>query len=308
MHASTDEGTGINNPAKDPAWVTKVVNELDFDGLTVESSDLIHFHAHQDYLLSISLNNFDKKLPLPLARHQAPNILPSPYSAAVLNLTLDAMYNREAQLTNPIASLSELSSAIAALNVYGIPLQTSVTQSSMIFASFSSHCQQPSSALTVYAIASSNCPGLHHLAVYASQYLHTLDLASITDEAASDIDAVYLHKLFMLHSDREQEFKRLAALTPRPHYRDCHPQCFEKDNLQILSESWILVCAFLASSATPDFRGPIIRNVLPSIADRLPCEACKASLVRRLDKLCVAWALVKVGISYLESHSQTREC
>ncbi len=187
------------------------------EDLVIMSSDSLQFYVHQNYLASISFNGFGGNIPLPPVCYEgltAPLNLPilySQYSGAILKLILLAMYNTDVEATEPIATLAELSSSISALKAYGIPLQTYITTSSLIFTSFSSYCHQPSHALTVYAIASSDCPGLHHLAVYASQFLLSLDLSSITDEMARQLDAVYLHKLFILHMNRVQEFKQLAV-------------------------------------------------------------------------------------------------
>jgi len=298
-----DGFTVTKSPTNHPAWVFIGCSEPNSDNLTVESSDLVHFHVSQAHLQSISLNNFDAKLPIPVtneafgrygASYTSP-ILHSPYSSTALNLSLDAMYSRDTQLAEPIPSLSELSSAIAALETFGIPLQTYVTRSSLIFASFSAHCQLPSGALEVYAIASSHRPVLHHLAAHASQFLLSLDLFSITDEAASHIDPIYLQKLFVLHSDRVQEFKRLMSVHPPPHSLNCPTKCAEVEG-EGLAKSWALACAFLTWCATPNLNSTTIRNVLPSVVDRLTCKVCKTSLTCRFDELCDAWALVKKTI------------
>jgi len=275
------------------------------EDLVIVSSDSLHFHVHQNYLAAISYNSFGGSIPLPPVCYEGlvgPLALPllySPYSATVLNLSLLAMYNVDVEATEPIASLAELTSSITALTAYGIPLQTSITPLSLIFASFSTYCHQPSHALTVYAIASSNCPGLHHLAVYASQFLLSLDLSSITDEMASQVDAVYLHKLFILHMSRVREFKQLAAALPRPHNHE-NPQasgspCTE-NNSGTWNELWAIICAFLTWCATPDLKRVTIRSVLPSVVNRLSCEVCKTALVDRFDELCDSWEAVKKTI------------
>lgn len=249
------------------------------EDMIMVSSDSLHFHVHQNYLAAISQNGFGGNIPLPPVCYEGltgPLALPllySPYSAAVLNLSLLAMYNVDAQPTEPIATLAELSSSIIALKAYGIPMQTSITPSSLIFTSFSTYCHQPSHALTVYAIASNNWPGLDHLAVYASQFLLALDLSSITDEMASQINAGYLHKLFALHMNRGSP-------------------CAE-NNSETWNELWAIICAFLTWCATPDLKSATIKSVLPSVVNRLSCEVCKTSLVDRFDELCDSWEAVK---------------
>ncbi len=130
----------------------------------------------------------------------------------------------------------------------------------------------------------------------------------MTDEMASQVDAAYLHKLFMLHMSRVREFKRLAAALPRPHNHE-NPQasgspCIE-NNSGTWNELWAIICAFLSWCATPDLKRATIRSVLPSVVNRLSCEVCKASLVDRFDELCDAWEAVKVNCSLLY-HS--RQC
>ncbi len=115
------------------------------------------------------------------------------------------------------------------------------------------------------------------------------------------LDAVYLHKLFILHMNRVQEFKQLAVARPRPLDHD-GPQasgspCSE-NNSETWNELWASVCAFLTWSSTPDMKSATIRSMMPSIVNRLSCEVCKAALVDRFDKLCESWEAVKVKCSF----------
>jgi len=87
-------------------------------------------------------------------------------------------------------SLSDLSSTIRALGDYGIPLETSLSESSMLFGLLSSHCQQ--SALDVYALATSHAPYLRPLAMHASSFLLSMEFSQISEQIAVTIGSVYL--------------------------------------------------------------------------------------------------------------------
>lgn len=270
--------------------------------LILASVDSIRFHVHQDWLVAASINSFSGELSLPLRRDvaiidtgisatgdQGLPVLDLPYAGAVVNLLLCAVYNRTASdsTQHPNTSLADLSDVVPALKEYGIPLQTSFAAPSVLYALMSSYC--PHSALTVYAIAASHAPELHHLAEHASQFLLSFDLSTLTDEMASRMGAIYLRRLFMLHIDRAQAFRRLVLTPPNAHAP------VARCDSGSLKQAWALATAYLTWSATPDVAETMIDAVLKAILDRAQCNACQVSLRQRFQDLKQSWALVKVS-------------
>lgn len=289
-----------------PNWTQRTDNLLGVpEDLTIISSDLVHFHVHQTYLLAMSSNMFNGLLPLVSSQRleeetqdseeQRQNVLNLPESGAVLNILFFATYGgtpTAGQVTASDISLSNLSLALEALKTYGIPVQTAVSAGSLTFGAFASHCQNsPSSALQVYANAAAHAPGLHPLAVFASQFLLSLSLSTVTEEIACTMGPVYLRRLFSLHLERVQEFKQLMLGLPQPHGPE--PPCNDTEG-RALREAWALATAYLTWAAAPAMPSSRIDDVMASVMDRCPCNECKERLRSRFLDLKQGWTLVKV--------------
>ncbi|KLO17658.1 hypothetical protein SCHPADRAFT_886818 [Schizopora paradoxa] len=290
------QGAGATTFAIHQDWSAATMNAFAPCDLLLVSMDSIQFHVHQGRLGAASTNSFNGKLPLPLIRsddhgtggHGLP-VLNVPYIGVVLNITLYIMYNRVGRIENPNPLLSDLSSTVLALKEFGAPLEASLSESSLLFGLFSSMCDS-GSPLDVYATAASHAPDLHHVAVYASQFLLTLDLYSITDDVADKMGAVYLRRLFMLHVGRVMEFKKLITGPPETHAPTS--QC----NADTLLQVWALATAYLTWAASPSVTNSAIDNVMASIVDRLGCRRCEVALRERFDLMKQTWSLVKATI------------
>lgn len=182
-------------------------------------------------------------------------------------------------------SLSDLRMAVVSLKIYEIPIQTSVAQTSLIFCAFASHC--PVAALQVYAIAASHAPDLHALAVYASQFLLSLNWSTMTDEMAIEIGATYLRRLYLLHRTRIQDFKQLTVGLPQPH--EGLPHC----NGSGLREAWVFATAYLSWSASPNTSISDIDKAMACVMDKAACNSCKELLRNRFRVFKHEWSLVK---------------
>jgi len=266
--------------------------------LVVTSADSIIFYVHRDRILAASTNGVNGRLSLLLQVTAGPSIgdahiqpiLNLPYSSGVVNLLLLAVYRKpeDGFSSAEIPSFKDLSSTIRALVECGIPLRIFVSESSMLYSMISAYCQH--SALDVYTLAACHAPDLHHLAVYASHFLLSLEFSQITDEMAVAMGVIYLRRLYALLSDRSREFKRLLVAPPQLHITV--QQC----NNNALLEVWRVATAYLVWSASPDVAGSVIENTQRSVIDRIQCPQCKASLERRFGDLKHAWSLVKSTI------------
>lgn len=281
-------------------WTAATTNTYAPSDLILVSMDSIRFHVHQGRLVAASINSFNGELPMPLVHPNDQDlmgggtsdirglpVLNLPYIGSVLNILLYIIYNRAGLIKNPTPSLSDLSSTVLALKKYGVPLETSLSESSHLFELFSAFCQH--SPLAVYTIAASHAPHLHHIAEYASQFLLSLDLYTITDEMADQMGAAYLRRLFMLHFGRIEEFKKLILGPPQAHAPTS--QC----NADYLLQVWALATAYLTWSAAPNVTRTTIDNVLSSVVDRLSCHRCETSLRERFETFKHRWSLVKVS-------------
>jgi len=278
------------------------------EDVTIVSLDLVRFHAHQACLLAASSNLFNGLMPIignVLQQHEPRqdtveasskdehglDIINLPEVAPVINVLLFAAYNRMPStsiLDVSSTSLSDLRLAVAALKTYGIPVQGSLAETSLVFAIFASYC--PIAALQVYTIAASNAPDMHAVAVYASQFLLSLDLSIITDEMADEMGPLYVQKLFSLHLERVQEFKRLIVRLPRPHRSS--PHCKDTNGVA-LREAWAYASAYLSWLVTPSTPNTVLDEAVASVMDKVACNDCKDSLRKHCLSLKQQWSLVK---------------
>ncbi|KLO19884.1 hypothetical protein SCHPADRAFT_898455 [Schizopora paradoxa] len=295
-----------------------------YEDLTIISSDLVHFRVHQARLLKTSSNMFNGLFPSSGAQdfgepkqddnlketeprstndeqdHEEQKLegdsertLYLPESGSVLNTLFCAAYNRS-PVDASHTSLSDLSLAVAALKKYGVPLETAAAERSFMFSAFASHCaSSPSFALEVYVIGAAHAPDLHALAVYASQFLLSLDLSTVSDETASALGVVYLRKLIALHFERVEQFKRQLVCLPQLHKPNVY--CGASGG-EALLRAWSLATTYLSWAAAPDVPTSSIDRAMTSVMEMLTCDTCRVSLRNRFQNLKQEWAHVKKTI------------
>ncbi len=304
MVEGAPEGANVVIPTIHHDWTAEATSTHARSDLILVSVDSIRFHVHQGRLVAASINSFSGKLPMPLVRADEQGSRPGgsgtpdsrvlrvpvlnlPYIGSVVNILLYVIYDRAGLIRNPSPTLSDLSSTVLALKEYGIPLETSLSETSHLYEVFSAFCQR--SPLSVYPTAASHASDMHHIAEHASQFFLSLDLGTITDEMADRMGAAYLRRLFMLHVGRVEEFKKLM-IGPIPTHAPT-PQC----DAGPVRQGWALATAYLTSSAAPDVTSTAVDNVLSPVVGRLSCHRCEASLRERFETLKHRWSLVKVS-------------
>jgi hypothetical protein len=193
-------------------------------------------------LLESSENSFNSLLPSIRERSDDTfgHIIAVPESSVVLNVILHAIYNLSCAKYDP--PFDAIAAAISALKAYGIPLHARLSPGSPIFSLLMSHA--PVVPLELYTLAASY--DLFDLAAIASQYLHSLSLASLTDDMAIRMGAVYLKRLFFMHYGRVEALKRILLAPPLSHSPT--PQCDFTDQ-KGLTRAWALASASLAWDA-----------------------------------------------------------
>ncbi|KAI5118984.1 hypothetical protein M0805_001123 [Coniferiporia weirii] len=253
--------------------------------LIIVSSDSVFFYVHSRRLLSASDNEFNSHLPIKRELLDSDPILSLPETSLVINILLHTIYSMSCSHYSP--SLADLSAAIAALKVYGLPLQTSLAPGSPLATTLLSYA--PTHPLEVYVIASSY--GLNDIAVSTSPHLLSYPLPTITDEMAIKMGAVYLKKLFFLHLGRTEALKRLILAPPHPHAPTSSCDFVEQKKL---TRAWALASAYLTWDARPDMSASTIESALCPLTDHLSCELCKTVLKDRIRDVVVQWSVVKV--------------
>ncbi|KAG1833074.1 hypothetical protein EV424DRAFT_1015241 [Suillus variegatus] len=250
------------------------------------SSDSIFFYVHTRALLRVSENNFGGLLPLSskATNGQLGPVLAVPESSTVLNIVLHAIYDMPCSHYSP--SFESLATALSVLTDYGVSLKRHVSSSSALHSLLLSYA--PLCPLELYTLAASH--DLYDLAVPTSSHLLSFSLASLTDEMADRIGAIYLKRLFFLHFGRADALKRLLLPPPHPHAatNDC-----DFTEQKRLTRAWALASAYLAWDARPDLSTNAIESALAPLGDQLSCEHCRKALRDRLKTLIIQWSAVK---------------
>lgn len=268
------------------------------------SQDSVWFYVESQKLMQSSNNSFDSLMPP--SRHSnsesyGPLIIVAQPST-VFNIVLHAIYDISCSQYSP--SFDDISAAVSALDGYGISLYTALASETALFSLLKSYA--PVVPLDLYTLAASY--DLYDLALLASQYLHSLNLSSITDELAEKIGPIYLKRLFFLHYGRADALKRILSAPPHPHAptRDCDFVDQKK-----LTSAWSLAAAYLAWDARAgvfnrffpytwflldilDISTSTIESALNPLGHRLPCQTCRDALMGRIKTLIADWANIRV--------------
>jgi len=260
------------------------LNELAPDTVLL-ASDGVFFYVHSTVLVAASSNQFNHLLPPDPSPTKGQDAIHSvPEHSTVLNVILHIIYDMScAHYSPPFATLV---TAINHLPTYGISPKLIVVPSTPIYALLLSHA--PLFPLELYTMAASF--DLYDLAVATSSHLLSFPLASLTDEMAERIGAVYLKRLFFLHFGRSDALKRVLLPPPHPHAPT--PWC-DYNEQKKLTRAWALASAYLAWDARPDLSTSTMESALRPLSEHLTCEQCQQGLRDRIKNLVVQWSVVK---------------
>ncbi|KAF9066481.1 hypothetical protein BDP27DRAFT_1449713 [Rhodocollybia butyracea] len=271
------------------------------------STDSVFFYVHSDIILSISYNNFRSLIPTPLSRsisrgqnaqdHFRPpgsrtiNTIRVPEPSEILNLILHIIYNIYCT-SRP--TLTELSTAIGQLSLYGVHTGSQINVDSQTYALLIARA--PFAPLDVYVLAAKR--DLRNVAVATSPHLLSLRLPTITDEIAEEMGPKYLRKLFFLHVGRLDALKRILLHPPQSHtpISSC-----SFTNQQALTRAWALASAQLVWDARPDMSPGYLQSTFSPLANDLSCDFCKQYLQGRIRRLLDEWAAVKASLVFLKN-------
>lgn len=246
------------------------------------SRDNVWFYIDTTKLLASSENSFNSLLP-PVQGHASEpfgHMIVVPEPSIVLNIVLHAIYDISCAQYNP--PFDAIAAAIMALKTYGIPLHAQLSPGTSLYSLLKSYA--PLVSLDLYILAARH--DLYDLAALASQYLHSLSLASLTDDIAFQMGAIYLKRLFFLHYGRIDALKRILLDPPRPHTQT--QQC-DSVQQQRLTRAWALASASLVWDAKADLSISAIESTLTPLEDDMTCDLCQVALKDRIKTLVVEW-------------------
>lgn len=223
--------------------------------IVILSSDSVWFYVDSGKLIRASENNFNGLLPThPMTDGQWDSgaksninfgpIIPIPEPSQVLNILLHVIYSISLASYSP--TFPDLAHAVSLLPTYGIsiPAVLSPSPPSLLYTLLTTYA--PYHSLDLYTLAAQL--ELFPLASYASQFMHSMPLSSLSDEQVIKIGPVYLKRLFFLHYGRADALKRILLAPPHP-----HPPVKACDYLDQrgLTRAWALASAYLAWDSRP---------------------------------------------------------
>jgi hypothetical protein len=224
-----------------------------------------------------------------------------PESAAVLNIIIHTIYNSPCAQNSP--RFEELIEAVDKMPLYGLTPNAIILPKSPMHDLLLAHgALRP---LDIYALAAYH--DIPSLAEKVSSHLLGFSLSNINDEMACRIGAPYLRRLFLLHTNRLEELKKILPKPPyiHPATEDCGFESQAK-----LARAWAMGATYLAWEMRPGEFAPLelirsiehlrdlsihtIKSVLESLKDKLKCTDCQAMLEKRIHEVLTSWAAVKV--------------
>ncbi|KAK0185944.1 hypothetical protein F5146DRAFT_1068607 [Armillaria mellea] len=250
------------------------------------SSDNVQFHVHLDALYNASSNGFASLLG---TANQEPGIpvLTIPEKSDILNIILLTIYGKPIADYRP--AFDTLVTAVDSLERYGIQPQRYVKPMQPLFEFIRFHI--PRYPLDIYVLAAHY--DLFQLAEAASSHLLSTALDAITEAQSMRMGAVYLKRLYDLHSRRIDALKNILIRSPEPH--PSTPTCSLSDQNGV-SRAWALSAAYLIWDARPDMSFRYIESTMGALKRHVSCEDCKETIDAQVTQCVVDWNSVKWSI------------
>lgn len=170
-----------------------------------------------------------------------------PESSQILNLVLHCVY--DLPCAHLSSSLEDISACVAAITKYGLPLFEYASPKGPLYDLVLSRA--PTAGIQMYTLAAQH--ELEQLAMAVSSFLLSFDLATLTDDLAERMGAVYLKRLMFLHLGRTAALKRLLSPPLSYHLPDETCGTGEYD---VLMSAWSLAVASLSRDARPGAHTP----------------------------------------------------
>jgi len=173
------------------------LGQLTIPDVVFVSSDGVRFHAHDTVLDAVSVNGFAGLLVKPTkisatetVLHQYVHVMDD---AVTFNVVLLAAYDLSPQPYAP-DTLTLVSAADTGLKQYGLRVDHILMPGAPLAAVLLAHAQRgPDIALDIYTLAARHRAA--HFAISVSNYTHSLDLSTISDERAHQLGEFLYHLL-----------------------------------------------------------------------------------------------------------------
>ncbi|KAJ3899671.1 hypothetical protein F5879DRAFT_976136 [Lentinula edodes] len=264
--------------------------------LVLKSSDSELFYVHTHRLNSASTNKFQ-------GRTAATNdsVVDVPENSQILTIILDIIYRNASAAEDfaPPFPFDILAAAISRLPVYGVDVQAQLNldrfnvdptvPAQPIFQALYSHAM--THPLQLYILAAHY--NLESLAIAASSHLLGLHITELTDEQAEVMGPVYLRRLILMQTQREEALKKILLQPPYPH--PSTPEC-DVLNQKTLTRAWPVIAANFAWDIRADLPSTALERILSSLAGYVSCEQCKSSIEEQVARIIIEWESVKVTI------------
>ncbi|KAK0225440.1 hypothetical protein IW262DRAFT_1355862 [Armillaria fumosa] len=252
--------------------------------ITLISSDGVQFHVHLDALHDTSNNGFASLLNTTSSEPGIP-VLNIPEQSDILNIILQTIYGK------PIADyrpFEVLVTAVDSLERYGMQPQRFVKPTQPLFELIRVHI--PRHPLEIYILAAHY--DFFQLAEAASSHLLSTALDTITEAQSMRMGAIYLKRLYDLHSRRIDALKSILIRSPEPHPSTSTCSLLNQNGV---SRAWALSAAYLIWEARPDMSFRYIESTMGALKQRVSCEDCKETIDAQIRKCIVEWNSVKVN-------------
>ncbi|KAK0492125.1 hypothetical protein EDD18DRAFT_1184830 [Armillaria luteobubalina] len=250
------------------------------------SSDNIHFNVHFNVLYDASNNGLSSLLPITTQEPGIP-VLNLPEQSDILNIILLTIYGKPIADYRP--AFEVILTAVDSLERYGIQPQRYVKPAQPLFELL--HFHIPHHPLDIYVLAAHY--DLFQLAEAASSHLLSTALDTITEAQSMRMGAVYLKRLYDLHSRRIDALKNILIRSPEPH--PSTRTCSLSDQNGV-SRAWALSAAYLIWDARPDMSFRYIESTMGALKQHVSCDDCKETIDAQVRKCIIDWTSVKWSI------------
>ncbi|KAJ8081628.1 hypothetical protein PM082_007474 [Marasmius tenuissimus] len=257
--------------------------------LVLISSDLVLFHVDETTLVDKSTDSFKNLLPLP-TEDSSRSLFMGDIPSTELEIMLRAIYDVESNVLPSTMQIATLIRAIDRLKTFGVQPSACITQGSHLYryllACATTH------PLEVYATAAHH--NIASLAVTVSSHTLVLDLSELDDSLCTRMGAIYLLRLFQLHTARLETLKKLLSGDLGLH--NPNPVC-NFEGQKVFKGMWNLAVAEMFPTLRPSTTTSTIRTTILSHTTGIKCEDCAKLRDTRLARVIGEWTMTSRNIT-----------
>lgn len=176
--------------------------------------------------------------------------------------------------------LDTISHALSSFRKYGLVIPG---EDSDIWSLILRHA--PLSPLRAYAIAASY--GMESVCLPISRFTLGVSLDTLSEIDAIAMGAIYLRRLFFLHTGRRDALRRVILEPPQLHRPTNY--CSEARQ-KAVSSRWTLIAAELTTRpSSHNTTADALTEAFVNLVQSAPCGSCRTSVQSKVDDLVQAW-------------------